>query len=359
MTDQDPEYEDVIEQGRPAWAGERKAVPPGPPAPRLSQRLGAGRSPVSGRQEDDGLWTHAAETGALAVAATWIAALVIPATVPLWMLYTGGAALTAVAWLAVLSHTGSLSVAHYLGTWGLVLTGWLTAARIIGPWHSTVIYSLLLPALVLIVAGPVVIRRHRDRVRQAAEIGRDTANSREVTYWSGLLQLLGVSGVTVRDVHRMNGGKQVHCRLGKYTADGRRPTGIEGIRELAGPLAQHLRLGKGAIYIEEDPAGGTYADFTIHVRTVTGPRLTRYLPAGNGFLSITRPFGLGVFDNGREFRLRLREVRVFICGLIGSGKSTLLNVFLAQLCRMPDALIFMIDLKGGQEAMAWLLPFLD
>ena len=56
--------------------------------------------------------------------------------------------------------------------------------------------------------------------------------------------------------------------------------------------------------------------------------------------------------------LKLREVRVFIVGLVGSGKSTLLNVLIAQLCRMPDALIFMIDLKGGQEARAWLMPWI-
>ena len=194
-----------------------------------------------------------------------------------------------------------------------------------------------------------------------SESGRDNANVREIAYWAGLLPKFGLQGVKVRDVIKADGGYQVHCRLGKVT-DGRHVSGIEAVRELAGSdrITQHKRLPKGSVYIEEAPEGATggAADFVIHVRTVTGPRLSRYLPADNGVLSVNRKFALGVHDNGKQFMLRLREVVVFIVGLRGSGKSTLLNVFVAQLCRMPDALVFMIDLKGGQEARAWLMPWL-
>jgi hypothetical protein len=342
---------------RPAWAGDDDHEQD-TAAPRPSW-ASSGRPPAPGQHEDDGLWTHALEIGGLVTGLSLIAAVVIPHTVALWMISTLAAAVTVAVAYTALSLTNSVPVAVYLATWGACLTGWITYARLTGPWHGDAIFALLLPALVLTPVGVTVIRRHRDRFRQITESGRDTVNIRECKYWQDLLVKFGVRGVAVRDVIKVEGGVQVHCRLGKH-ADGRRVLTLDSdaIRDLGPRLAVHKRLAKGAVYIEEEPAGGSAADFIIHVRSVAGPRLARWLPAENTLLSITRPFGLGVFDTGKEFRLRLRELRVFLCGIPGSGKSTTLNVLVAQLCRMPDALIFMIDLKGGQEAMAWLMPWI-
>jgi hypothetical protein len=333
---------------RPAWVPER--------GPAVAQPGSRRPAPVPGRQDDDGLWVHVLETAGLVTLLTWVAAVVIPHTVALWMISTLAAAVTAaIAWTALSHEHAPLAV--YLAAWGACLTGWITWARLAGPWHGQVIYALLLPALVLTPVGVTVIRRDRDRIRRAAWTGVDTANLRERRYWEDLLHKFGVRGVAVRDVIRVEGGVQVHCRLGKH-ADGRQVLTLDDIRDLGPRLQVHKRLAKGAVYIEEEPAGGSAADFIIHVRSVAGPRLARWMPPENSLLSINRAFGLGVLDSGREFTLKLREVRVFIVGLVGSGKSTLLNVLTAQLCRMPDALIFWIDLKGGQEARAWLMPWI-
>ena len=48
-----------------------------------------------------------------------------------------------------------------------------------------------------------------------------------------------------------------------------------------------------------------------------------------------------------------------IVGVIGSGKSNVLNVFIAQLALCEDALIFVVDLKGGRMARPWLMPWLE
>jgi len=343
------------------------ADPGAPPRPaREDEHPGAGlpaarrrpeRVPVAGRHEDDGLWEHVIEIGGGVAFATWLLAVFLPRAVPLWQVSTAYGAVTAATWWAAVSLTASAAVAAYLASWGIFLTAWVTVARLAGPWHETVTFALVLPLLVLVPAGVTVIRRHRDRTRRTAELGRDNASIRACRYWEEFLGRLGARGVSVRDVIREEGGYAVHGRLGRFV-NGERPAGMEAVRELAVLIAQHKRLPKGAVYIEEAPAGMTSADFVIHVKTADGPRLAKFLPAENSLLSITRPFGLGMFDTGREFCLKLSEVVVFIAGLRGSGKSTLLNVLTAQLARMPDALVFWIDLKGGQEARAWLMPWI-
>jgi hypothetical protein len=488
---------------RPAWVDEQAEDAYSRPARRRDR---PGHVPLPGKHADDGLWLHVLETSFAAAVLTWIVAIAVPHSVPTWMLSVLAGVMTAVIWYTSYQLTNSAPMAGYLGIWGMCLTGWLTAARLAGPWNGTVIFALLLPVVMLAPAGVTVIRRFRDRVKRVAETGRDSTNTRECRYWEALLGRLNVPRVICRDILRVDGGYQVHCRHGK-AVDGHAVLTHDAIRDLAMRLAVHKRLPKGAVYIEEEPAGGSAADFIIHVRELRGPRVARWLPAGNGLLSVNRPFGIGVLDTGREFALKLREVVVFICGVRGSGKalaldtkiatpsgwttmgeitagdqvfdeagqpcrvlattavlhgrrcyeiefsggqritadaahqwqvwspqeqhpagcprvltteqlvltavpysirtaapfrsrdgdyqcisairlvpsvpvrcievdspsslylagqacvpthnSTLLNIFIAQLCRMPDALIFMIDLKGGQEARAWLMPWLQ
>jgi LAGLIDADG DNA endonuclease family protein len=341
-TDRDPpEAPEAVPAPRPAWTDEPDSGQDSPARPPWAS---SSRTQPYGRNEDDGLWVHALETGGLVTVLTFVAAVLIPGTVALWEITTMGGAVTAAAAWTALSLTDSVPLAVYLAAWGACLTGWITAARLAGPWHGPVIFALLLPALVLIPAGVTVIRRHRDRFKRIAETGRDTVNIRQCRYWEDLLVKFGVRGVAVRDVIKVEGGVQVHCRLGKH-ADGRRVITLDSdaIRDLGPRLAVHKRLPKGAVYIEEDPEGGSAADFIIHVRQVTGPRLARWLPAENHLLSINRPFGLGVLDSGREFMLKLREVVVFVCGVRGAGKALALDTPLAT----PSGWTTMGEIQAG------------
>jgi hypothetical protein len=353
----DTDRENPARPARPAWAAEPDVVEQGPaPRPRR-ERLP--RQPVPGTHAEDGLWEHALIIGGLVTLGTFAAAVYVPHGVLWWQITTAMAIITAVTWWNALNLTGSMGMAAYLGIWGACLTAWMTAARLSSPWHGMLILVLLLMFSSLTPTGVTVIRRHRHRAKVIAESGRDNANIREILHWKDLLPMFGLRGVIVRDVIRRNGGYEVHCRLGKVTPGAPAPSGIEAVRELPQKIEPHKRYRKGSVYIEEpDDTPGGSADFIIHVRSVTGPRLTRFLPADNGLLSVNRQFALGVHDNGRPFMLLLREVVVFIVGLVGWGKSTLMNIFIAQLSRMPDVIIFMIDLKGGQEARAWLMPWL-
>jgi hypothetical protein len=335
---------------RPGWVDEEVPVPSSRPA-RVP------RAPVPGRHEDDGLWEHVLMTGGIVAVAVFLAAVMLPRTVPVWMITSMAATLSAViAWVA-LSLSGSGSVFAYLAAWGTVLTGWLTAARVAGPWHSAVVFGLILPVTALMPIGVTVIRKHRDRTTRVASTGIDTMHVRECRYWEGLLAKLGCPNVTVRDITLTDGGRMVHCRLRK-AAEGRRIS-AKPDADVARQIAVQRLLRPGSVYIEPEPEGLTEADFVIHIREKTGPRLAQYIPADNSPISINDHFPVGVLDTGRPWRMRLREIVTFVCGLRGSGKSTLLNVIIAQLARMPDSLIFVIDLKGGQETMAWLLPWLQ
>lgn len=357
MDDQD---DAVAPAPKPAWAVAAelpKRAPLPEPAEEPEYAPPRPRKPPA-EPVNDGLWTHVTEVGAIVALFTWIAAIALPHTVPLWMIYCTGAVLTCVTWYVVLDQTRSMGMAMYLGAWGALLTGWITAARLLSPFRPGIVFALVLGTAALSLIAVPTIRRHRIRTRLAAATGQDNAELREAEHWHGLLQRMGVTGCAIRGVIHVEGGYQVHARLGRATADGRKPTTMTGVRDLSDLIAQHKRAQKGAVYIEESPAGMTSADFIIHVNTQAGPRRARWLPADNKLLSINHAFGLGVLDTGKEFTLRLREYVVFICGLRGSGKSTLLNVFTAQLARCPDTLIFMIDLKGGQEARAWMMPWL-
>lgn len=355
--DQDPDDEEAVPRSRPAWVDEQAAgqdqIAQGW---RVRREIRQQQAAVPVPRH---LWEPVLTWSLLAAVAAWLTALLVPRSFPLWELTLILATATAMTWYFTQRHTMSAAISCWLATWGIVITAWITWARIAGLYHARTFIALLLPVLVLTPLGASVISHYRDRMKRAADTGRYDVNARQCQWWENLLHLpdIGVHGVKVQAVVKVDGGRQVRCQLGKIV-EGRRTATISSVAGVADIIAQHLRLPRGAVYIEESPPGMDASKFIIHVTDRTGPRLSRYLPAENTLLSITREFAVGVLDTGRPFLLKLREVVVFVCGLRGSGKSTLLNVIIAQLARCPDALIFVIDLKGGQEAMAWLLPWL-
>jgi hypothetical protein len=130
----------------------------------------------------------------------------------------------------------------------------------------------------------------------------------------------------------------------------------EKIRVLAPEIATHFRLSRDAAHFEE---GETAADFTLHLRTRRGKRAVVFLPEITGPTTVNKAVSLGLHDNGRSFRMLLREIAVIIVGVIGAGKSNLLNVFIGDLAPCEDVLIFVIDLKGGRMARPWIMPWVE
>jgi energy-coupling factor transporter ATP-binding protein EcfA2 len=63
--------------------------------------------------------------------------------------------------------------------------------------------------------------------------------------------------------------------------------------------------------------------------------------------------------DGRVMEVLMREVQVLVIGMTGMGKSNLLNVLCGLLTRCPDAMVWMIEFKGGRLPAPWIRPWAE
>ncbi|MFI2214958.1 DNA translocase FtsK [Streptomyces sp. NPDC020141] len=74
-------------------------------------------------------------------------------------------------------------------------------------------------------------------------------------------------------------------------------------------------------------------------------------------LTLTEPFPFGQYRNGDPALGRLCNDCGILIGETDAGKTNTLRVVTAQLARMPDALIWAIDITGGGVALPWITPW--
>jgi S-DNA-T family DNA segregation ATPase FtsK/SpoIIIE len=105
--------------------------------------------------------------------------------------------------------------------------------------------------------------------------------------------------------------------------------------------------------------GAHAAEFRLHV--FTEDVLAQKIPyeVDRRPKSIHEPMPIGRYIDGRICVVTFREIAALMVGLRGSGKSALLNTHLAHLTGCVDAVVWMIDAKGGRTARPWIKPFLD
>ena len=319
-----------------------------PPAPRPE------RKPV--RTGTD-LWWHVTETAVIVTAAVVAAAWVLPRTVPSWQVSGILGVLSGVVWLVTLRITGSGGLSGWLLCWGVFLTSWFTAARMLGAWSSGILSALVLGFVILTPFGPPVIANYRALGNRDAEAEERARLERERGRWVTKFAQLGIRGIRITEVTRHSNGIQVHGLLGKAT-DEHGVVTFDRLKELGPELATDLRLAADAATFEQ-PDPDNSAAFIMSLRTRKGKRTVTYLPENAKWTTVNEPLELGLHDNGRPFRLLLREIAVLIIGVIGSGKSNLLNVFIGQLAWCEDVLVFCIDLKGGRMARPWIMPWVE
>lgn len=82
-------------------------------------------------------------------------------------------------------------------------------------------------------------------------------------------------------------------------------------------------------------------------------------PIDRAAKSIHDPIPLGKDELGAIQVVTMRELSGLFVGERGTGKSGLINSHLAHLTGCKDALVWMIDGKGGRTARPWLEPFLE
>lgn len=342
---------------------------PAPPPPRDDDgRWAASRDdgwrqpdaqpePERGRPHAPSLARHCGESSAVAVLAVLLAAYLMPASVALWMPVSALLAVTTVTWWVTFDRTGSKGLSGYMLTWGLLISGWFTLARLAG-LHAKVVFVLLVPALVLAFAGVAVIGRYREGLDARDRAERDKAGTAILRYWEDQLAAHGAHGAKVLDVTQNKGSLDIRGRLPK-AAPGRSTMTFEQLAATAPEIAVSERRDEEGVYFSR-PQNGSAADFILHVRDKsTGPRAPIHLPVRHTLLTVNRPFGVGVLDSGREHPVLLREKHIQIIGTTGAGKSNLINVFLDRLAGMVDVLIWMIDMKGGRTSRPWIVPYLQ
>jgi hypothetical protein len=80
-----------------------------------------------------------------------------------------------------------------------------------------------------------------------------------------------------------------------------------------------------------------------------------WLAAGNNVpsSSLWNPVPLGIGEDGNTISVTLPERSILIGGIPGSGKGSAQAILVAAAALDPDALLFLIDGKGGMELGAW------
>jgi S-DNA-T family DNA segregation ATPase FtsK/SpoIIIE len=231
---------------------------------------------------------------------------------------------------------------------------WLGWTRFLNIRLVVVWLPLAVGAIGFGITYPRVCNRHAQRVEEAARRAEEAERiARELAiknHWPMLLERIGHPGVKIVGREETASGYVLALRLpssGRVTI-----TKLRGDVERLEVAADTRR---GSLYFEE---GATARDVRLHV--TERDFLAETIPyEDNGeVLSIHNPIPIGRYEDGTICELTLREIAVLIVGLRGSGKSNLANVFIAQLARCVDVLVFCIDMKY-RLAMPWVAPYLE
>ena len=226
------------------------------------------------------------------------------------VLRAGGAASGALA--AILASLTAPTV----GTWGavvIVTTGGLLAAW---PWFPM---------------RAVSAQRARLRMIRSA--------------WPSSAQLAGLpTGTALDDVSATPRGWRLAVRA---------PRGADAglIAHAARRLGSTLGRSEVAVNLDAADAGRAVVEVTEGADPLTGPPRPR--PADKvATVAHGAPFGLD--EAGRPVVLPLVESSGLIGGRPGAGKSVGLSLIAAAAVEAPDAVLWVVDLKGGVELGPWL-----
>ena len=143
-----------------------------------------------------------------------------------------------------------------------------------------------------------------------------------------------------------------------YTVEIHLPPGGTTIDELSGlgkRFAADLRLPDGCGV--EIRAGSNRGTVLIDVTLRDVITETRMYPEDFSELDLHNRFSIGDYRNGDPALGGLLDDCGILVGETDAGKTNLLRVVIAQLARMPNALIWAIDITGGGVALPWITPW--
>jgi S-DNA-T family DNA segregation ATPase FtsK/SpoIIIE len=127
------------------------------------------------------------------------------------------------------------------------------------------------------------------------------------------------------------------------------------LREIQIRLAAGLGLPEGCP-VQSEPAGTTQNEALVMVSTRNYLAEDVWYPMDMTPLTVTEDFPVGRFLDSAPTDVELRQAAGVVVGQRGGGKTMLLHNITASLIRMPDVVVWHIDLNGGGLSAPWTMP---
>ncbi|MCX4784030.1 DNA translocase FtsK [Streptomyces sp. NBC_01264] len=276
-------------------------------------------------------------------------------TVPLDLLGLGSAGGVVAAAAARYMRTGGPGASRkarwfhtaFTGVWTGAAAAWLNYTSHGTPW--TLASAAAVGAVTVCLAPFYSV----DRYLRAPEIAQlwqreEASLARPLTDWADMFTAAGARGVFVTRRDKAHNGFTLTLRLTE--------TDYEGLQPLLKKLEMKAGVRPGALTLKP----GEMADeafLSVSTRNVLAELVE--LDEGDHPITINEPLTLGMLESGEPIELLMRQNSVFIAGKKGSGKSVLLHVLISLLTRCIDAVIWMVDMAGGNTAKRWIRPWVE
>ncbi|WP_372412646.1 DNA translocase FtsK [Streptomyces luteireticuli] len=235
----------------------------------------------------------------------------------------------------------------FSGIWTGAAVAWLNWTAHGTPWTLT--SAGVLGAATAVIGPFYSFDRFLRGEEIAAQWAKEEASlARPLTDWADLFAAAGARGVVVERKDTSHNGFELTLRLTETDFDGLLPL-LKKLEMKAGVRPGSLTLRPGEMANE--------AYLSVSTRNVLAELVT--LEPGDHPLTINEPLTLGMLESGEPIELLMRQNSVFIAGKKGSGKSVLLHVLISLLARCTDAVIWMVDMAGGNTAKRWVRPWVE
>lgn len=227
---------------------------------------------------------------------------------------------------------------------------WIELGDRPGPMHLNAVLALVPGTAVLGVWWHWIVRLH-DYAADAAEVAADKA-LRDAARGDipAVLANCGFRGIKGGPVERFEAG-----RMQKLTLPANGSVTFRTLHAATEKVSIAMRAKYPIRFIPGDHA----AEVIVLVLEEDVLAQDQPYPLDRGPKSINKPMSLGRDETGTVQVVTFRELSALVVGERGTGKSAFLNSNLAYLTGCVDALVWMIDFKGGRTARPWLQPFLD
>ncbi|MFZ3475317.1 DNA translocase FtsK [Streptomyces sp. 4.24] len=245
------------------------------------------------------------------------------------------------SWKARAYHTA------FSGIWTGAAAAWLNWTAHGTPW------TLASASVVAAAATMLTPLYGIDRFLRAPEIAEQWAKeeaeaSKHLTDWQTMFAAVGIRGVFVESKDKTHNGYQLTLKLTE--------TDYQGILPHLGRLEMKASLRAGALTLKPGELSDQ-AYLSVSTRNVLAE--TVQLEPGDHPITINEPLTLGMLESGEPIEILLRQNSVFIAGKKGSGKSVLLHALISMVARCIDAVIWMVDMAGGNTAKRWVRPWVE